>query len=161
MSVYKVRVCPVCGTENSASASDCSKCKADILGEPLESRFVKDSEATAGLSPPAPATASGDGRLILEVLQDPGLSFAVSEGQTVGRSDLADVVLDKVPNSDYISRRMAIFTRRGKQWFVQHLANTNYITVDGERYDSDEEIALHNGSILGLALCQFTVRIED
>ncbi|MEA2552358.1 MAG: hypothetical protein QOJ65_534 [Fimbriimonadaceae bacterium] len=100
-------------------------------------------------------------RVVLEVLQQPGTRFEVGEGQTVGRTDAADVVLKGVPNSDYISRKMAVFTRRGDQWFVQHLGGTNYITVDGEKYQDNEEIALHSGSILGLALCQFTVRLAE
>lgn len=149
--MYKVRVCPVCGTENPASASDCTKCGTDILGEPLESRF-DDESAAQGVTGP---------KIVLEVMQQPDLKFEVGEGKTVGRTDSADVVLKGVPNLDYISRRMALFTRRGEQWYVQHVASSNFITVDGDRYEGDEEVALHDGSVLGLALTQFMVRIPE
>ena len=50
-------------------------------------------------------------------------------------------------------------TRRGEQWFVKHIGTSNYIMVDGEKQSSDDDIALHDGSVLGLPLCQFMVRI--
>lgn len=151
---FRVRVCPVCGTENPANLSECSQCGTDILGEPVETR-----------SPNAPAAQKPEPiegpKVVLEVLQQPDLSFEVGENMSVGRTDAADVVLTGAPNVDYISKRMAVFTRRGDQWYVRHVASTNFITVDGERYESDDDVAIHNGSILGLALTQFSVRIPD
>lgn len=152
-SVYRVRVCPVCGTENPATLSDCSQCGADILGEPVETR---NPNSTAPKLEPIVGP-----KVVLEVLQQPDLKFEVGDNMSVGRSDAADVVLTGAPNLDYISKRMAFFTRRGDQWYVRHVASTNFITVDGERYESDDDVAIHDGSILGLALTQFSVRIPD
>jgi len=163
VSTYKVRVCPYCHTENPATASDCVNCKADILAEPLETR---DSDSSVSASADqdtaqAPASQQSGPNIVLEPLQDPDTKFKIYEGQSVGRTKEADVVLKNVPNADYISRRMAVFTRRGEQWFVQHVGSTNYITVDGDRYETDDSIAIHDGSVLGLALSQFMVRIPE
>jgi hypothetical protein len=158
-TVIKVRVCPICGTENSARASDCSKCGADILGEPLETRYpdaVTGEPATLAVAPKLDAVGP---HVVLEVLERPDLSFVVEEDKSVGRTEAADIILKGVPYFDYISRRMATFSRRGEQWFVKHVATSNYIVVDGEKYESDDDIALHDGSVLGLPLCQFMVRI--
>lgn len=156
--IYKVRVCPVCGTENPPSASDCESCQADILGEPLDSR--SNSPIATSAAAPAPPEPTGP-LIILEAIQNPALKWKVGEGQSVGRSSEADVVLKDAPDVDFVSRKMAVFSRRGDQWFVQHVGTTNYITVDGDRYESDDDIAIHDGSILGLALSQFMIRIPS
>lgn len=79
----------------------------------------------------------------------------------MGRSGQSDVVIEGIPDLDSISRKMAGFHLRGSQWFVQHLASTNYIAVDGEQYEEDDDVAIRDGSVLGLALCQFFVRIPE
>ncbi len=158
-TLYKVRVCPTCGTENPATASDCTKCGADILGEPLETRYPQSAEPLAPENASASAAAVSGPHVVLEVMERPELAFVVEEGKSVGRTDESDIVLKGVPYFDYISRKMAMFTRRGDQWFVKHLGTSNYIMVDGEKHSSDDDIALHDGSVLGLPLCQFMVRI--
>ena len=158
-SVYKVRVCPRCGTENPATSSDCSKCGADILGEPLETRYP-DAVPSETDAPAVAAREEVSGpHVVLEVMERPDMSFVVGEGQSVGRTEAADVVLKGVPYFDYISRKMATFIRRGDQWFVKHIGTSNYIVVDGDKYETDDDIALHDGSVLGVPLCQFMVRI--
>jgi hypothetical protein len=152
----RFKSCPSCGTENPPAAADCVKCGADILAEPVERRAAGSAPATA-VAP----TDECKPHVRLESLYDPANAFVVFDGQTVGRSDASDVVIDGVPDLDSISRRMALFFRRGQQWYVQHIAGTNFVAVDGEEYESDDEIAIRDGSVVGLALCQFFVRIPQ
>ena len=160
-TVYKVRVCPICGTENPATASDCAKCGADILGEPLETRFPESAPSELVSTPTEePAETTGP-HVLLQLMERPDVSFTISEGKCVGRTGDADIVLKGVPYFDYISRRMACFSRRGEQWFVKHVGTSNYIVVDGEKYETDDDIAIHDGSVLGLPLCQFIVKIPQ
>jgi len=150
----RYKVCPACRTENAPNAADCEKCGNDILAEPVERRA---SEAPPVETAPRPDLSRP--HITLESLAVAGRTFTVYEGQTVGRSDQSDVTIEDIPDLDSISRRMAKFHRRGDQWFVQHIANTNYIAVDGEQYEEDDDIAIHDGSVLGLALCSFFVRV--
>jgi hypothetical protein len=94
---------------------------------------------------------------MLTAIDDPLLRFIVREGQTVGRTERADIVLAGVPKLEWISGVHARFSRRGKQWYVRHLGQTNFIKVDGEKYDGREDVALHEGSILILSLTAFRV----
>src|ERR1700722_8445029 len=111
----RYKICPSCGEENQAQASDCARCGADILGERMERRAVPDSpsaragsssadsqivDSRGGATPVAEGSADDefvDGRLEaspvsvmpwlqLESLVAPRRSFRVEEGQTVGRS---------------------------------------------------------------------------
>ena len=147
-NLERFKICPACQAKNPPSASDCLECGADVLSERVEHRST--------VSTPEPVAAP---HIRLESLYDPEKVFIVQEGQTVGRSDAADVVIDGVPDMDSISRRMALFGRRGQQWFIQHVAQTNFVAVDGEEYESDDEVVIRDGSVVGLALCQFFVRI--
>jgi len=149
-NLERFKVCPSCRAQNLPSAADCAECGADILSEKVERRAAEPTPPPIDTSTP---------HVRLESLYDPEKFFIVQEGQTVGRSDAADVVIDGVPDMDSISRRMAYFGRRGQQWFVQHVANTNFVAVDGEEYETDDEVAIRDGSVVGLALCQFFVRI--
>lgn len=97
--------------------------------------------------------------VILELLDDPSVRFAVEEGQTVGRTEKADILLRGVPNLDWISGAHARFLRRGTQWYVQHIAQTNFIRVDGDQYRGQEEVAVYDGSILVLSLTAFRVKL--
>lgn len=99
--------------------------------------------------------------LVLELLDDPTVRFAVTEGQTVGRTEKADIILSGVPKLDWISGAHAKFLRRGDQWYVQHIAQTNFIRVDGEQYTGQQEVALYDGSILVLSLTAFRVKSEN
>jgi pSer/pThr/pTyr-binding forkhead associated (FHA) protein len=158
-AAHRFKTCPSCGEENASSAADCSRCGADILAEPVEQRSVDKPSIEAPSVPPLRSGEKSADALRLESLANPGAVFAVRDGQTVGRSEQADVVIEDVPELDSISRVMAKFTREGDQWYVQHLATTNFISVDGEEYEGDDEVALHDGAVLGLALCQFLVSV--
>ena len=98
--------------------------------------------------------------LVLELLDDPSVRFAVAEGQTVGRTEKADIMLRGVPKLDWISGAHAKFLRRGEQWYVQHIAQTNFIRVDGEQYQGQQEVAIYDGSILVLSLTAFRVKVD-
>ena len=122
----------------------------DLSTVPVEPRRV-DTAVTTNASPAA--------QLQLELVDDASMRFPVADGQTVGRTPKADVVLSGVPKLDWISGAHARLFRRGAQWYVQHIAQTNFIKVDGETYKGTEEVALYDGSILVLSLTAFRVRI--
>jgi len=153
LSLLRYRTCPGCGTENPPTAADCENCGLDILGEQVENRSAAETPIID-----IPVEVDTSPALRFESLASPGLGFTVREGQTIGRSDRADVVIEGVPELDSISRVMAKVNRRGDQWFIQHVATTNFIVVDGERYEDDDDVAIREGSVIGLALCQFIVR---
>jgi hypothetical protein len=144
MSDPLVKYCPVCGTENSRYAAYCASCgDADLSTVPVEPRR---SSAT---------------KVILELVDEPNLAFTVMDGQTVGRTDCADVVLTGIPNLDAISRKHARFHNQGGQWFVQHVGETNFIQVDGETHTDKEQVEIHEGSIVALTLAKFRVRLRE
>ncbi len=136
-----VKYCPVCGTENSRYAAYCGSCgDADLSTVPVE--------------PPRSLAA----KVVLELVDEPGLAFTVMDGQTVGRTDCADVVLTGIPNLDAISRKHARFHKQGGQWFVQHVGETNFIQVDDKTYAGQEQVEIHENSIVSLTLAKFRVR---
>lgn len=145
-----VKYCPICGAENPRQQAFCRQCAdGDLSTIPAEVQ----REMTANVSLPHTAGC------VMELVDDPSFNFTVREGQTVGRTHKADVILAGVPNFDWISGAHARFTRRGEQWYVQHIAQTNFIKVDGEMFKGQEEVAIFDGSILVLSLTAFRVRI--
>lgn len=176
-----VKYCPDCQMQNPAVASFCSQCDWDLLNVPAQTRRdlvdgAQDEAAAVEPEPSHTATAQSGtperdendvptkravaaaGICTLELLENPSQTFTIRPGQTVGRTNKADVVLAGVPNLEYISRVHARFLRRGEQWFVQYIAEGNFIKVDGEEYTEDDEVALHDGSILVLSLTGFRVK---
>jgi hypothetical protein len=159
-----VRYCPHCGAENPRQAAFCVKDGEDISMVAVEPRRGQEappaparapaSDAAAACAPTAP---TGRDEVILELVSDPRLRFAVGNGQVVGRTADADVQLQRTPKADYVSSRMARFWRRGKRWYVQHVGDTNFIKVDGEKYSGDEEIPLEGGALVALPLDVFRV----
>ena len=153
-----VKYCPLCGAENPRQQAFCLLClDGDLSAVPIESRrqappAAADEKRGATQSNPASAAYC-----ILTSVDDSMLRFIVREGQTVGRTERADVPLAGAPKLEWISGLHAKFTRRGQQWYVRHLGQTNYIMVDGEKYEGREEVALHDGSILMLSLTAFRV----
>ena len=95
----------------------------------------------------------------MQLIEDPSKTWSIADGQSVGRDERADVILAGAPKLNYISGKMARFCRRGEQWFIQHLGHTNYIEVDGTQYDDDSEVALEEGSIVGLPLTFFRIHL--
>ena len=79
----------------------------------------------------------------------------------MGRTENADIILRGVPKLDWISGIHAKFLRRGTQWYVQHLAKTNFIRVDGDQFRGHEEVALYDNSILVLSLTAFRVKLNE
>lgn len=160
----RYKVCPSCGAENVPNAADCTQCGFDILMERVERRQLTDLEPISEVRPQqisSQGIVAGKPCVVLESLADPKRSFVVYEGQTIGRADLSDVIIEGIPDVDSVSRRMALIGRHGTSWYVQHVGQTNYIAVDGEEYDSDDEVTIREGSVLGLALCQFFIRIPE
>lgn len=154
-----VKYCPLCGAENPPRQAFCIKCvDGDLSTVPIEPRRDTQTDVPAAEELPSPSIApAATAYCILASIDDPMLRFIVREGQTVGRTERADVVLAGVPKFEWISGIHAKFTRRGTQWYVRHVGQTNFIKVDGEKYDGREEVALHDGSILMLSLTAFRV----
>ena len=107
---------------------------------------------------PSPAAAAAESHLAIELLDDPSFRFTIRAGQTVGRTEKADIILAGVPKLDWISGAHARFLRRGEQWYIQHIGATNFIKVDGEMFQGPQEVPIHDGSILLLSLTSFRVR---
>ena len=160
--VVFVKYCPLCGAENPRQQAFCLKC----LDGDLTSVSVEPRRDTAPASTPAepPATqaapAAPSDTLILESVDNPSIRFAIRENQTVGRTEKADIILQNVPKLEWISGVHARFLRRGVQWYVQHIAHTNFVKVDGETYSGEEEVAVYHGSIVVLSLTSFRVNLE-
>lgn len=177
-----VKYCPLCGAENPRQQAFCLACMdGDLTVVSVEVRRARDvapADGTAVIGERAGQTATSvrterrsDRRistrqvvelatLTLECIEDPALRFVVEEGQTVGRTDKADVVLRGVPKLDWISSAHARFFRRGEQWYVQHIGATNFVKVDGETYRGREEVTLQDGAIVVFSLTAFRVLLE-
>lgn len=154
-----VKYCPACGQENLPNESFCTECDFDLLTVPSEPRRdLLDAEAaTPEVLETGEETALPTDFCRLELLDDPEISFGIAPGQSVGRGLEADVLLSGVPHLGFISRRHALFSRRGAQWFVQYVASGNFIKVDGETHSDDSLVALHDGSVVVLSLSSFRV----
>jgi len=164
--VVFVKYCPSCGAENPRQQAFCRVDGEDIATVAAEPRRSEGTQPRAGAAEEgAPRVTAGTRRVdespesadlcVLELVESPSVRFSVRDGQTVGRTEGADLVLEGVPKLDYISSRHARFFRRGDQWYIQHVAGTNFIVVDGEKYRGDEEVAFYNGSIITLSLTPF------
>ncbi len=167
MSTVFVKYCPNCGAENGRLQALCLQCNADLT---MVRAAPRREEA-----PPAPAPAASgiviehtarvevsgpEDCCVLELVADPAVRFTVLAGQTVGRTNAADIVLaEKVPDWRYISSCHARFTRRGAQWYVTHAGGTNFNIVDGTQYRTDDEVALYDNSVLVLSKTAFRVKI--
>lgn len=167
--VIYVKYCPLCGAENPRQQPFCLHCQdGDLTTVAIEPRRgqkpAQAAEAEPASAPPvetavAPAPDVAPTTCVLELLDDPGVRFAVAEGQTVGRTEKADIILQGVPKVEWISSTHAKFLCRGTQWYVQHIAQTNFIKVDGEMYRGHQEVAIYDGSILVLSLTAFRVKL--
>ncbi|HEY3377691.1 MAG TPA: FHA domain-containing protein [Armatimonadota bacterium] len=152
-----VKYCPLCGAENPRQQAFCLRClDGELATVPVEPRRTSSSQHTATSSTATAATP----RCVLELLDAPNTRFALMPGQTIGRTEKADVVLCGIPDLDWISGAHAKLLRRGEQWYIQHIGSTNYIKVDGETYRGHEEVAIYPDSIVLLSLTAFRVRME-
>lgn len=166
-----VKICPNCGHHSAPSESFCPSCDFDLLTVPAQllqpdspdSSAQNTPEVENGVAPQTGTISSPFARDVcrLESLENPDLAFEVREGQSVGRGVESDILLSGVPHLPYISRAHARFSRRGAQWFVQYIAQGNFIKVDGEEIHDDTLVALYNGSILTLSLSSFRVILEE
>lgn len=165
-----IRKCPYCGTVNPGRSPFCQNA---ACGSDLTMVTPSLPASAAATPPPEPVTevgpaVSNDATMraddaasscVLELADSPQVRFDVQDGQTVGRGAQADVVLAGVPKLEWISSRHALFVRRGMQWYVQHIGGTNYIKVNGERYDGPEQVAIYDGDLLELTYTRFRVRL--
>lgn len=157
MDALVVKYCPACDTANLPTESFCTQCDFDLLNVPSEPRRdLLEAEQPAQEEEAAPVDSSAP-TCRLELVEDASVAFQIAPGQSVGRGVEADVLLKGVPHLGYISRRHANFVQRGEQWYVQYVASGNFLKVDGEKYDDDSLVALHDGSILTLSLTSFRV----
>ncbi|HEX9996904.1 MAG TPA: FHA domain-containing protein [Abditibacterium sp.] len=153
-----VKYCPACDALNLPSESFCTACDFDLFAVPSEPRrdlleaapVASQNEITEAKADAPPLDSCR-----LELLDDPNVGFQIAPGQSVGRGIEADVLLLGVPHLGFISRRHAAFSKRGDQWFVQYVAQGNFVKVDGETYEDDSLVALHDGSVLTLSLTSF------
>ncbi|HEX2950855.1 MAG TPA: FHA domain-containing protein [Armatimonadota bacterium] len=148
--VVFVKYCPLCGAENPRQQAFCLQClDGDLSTVPVEPRRTEVPVQT------------DEPICVLELVENPAVRFSVRDGQTVGRTEKADIVLRDVPKLDWISGEHAKFTRQGERWYVQHVGKTNFIKVDGEKFEGPEEVAIYDGSILVLSLTGFRISIKE
>lgn len=156
-----VKYCPLCGGENPQRQAFCRQCQdGDLTTVPVEkSRNYQSSTAKATALEGDDVLQNWHDEVVavcsLELVEDSAISFKILDGQTVGRTAEADVELAAVPNSEWISSIHARFFRRGKQWYIQHLGDTNYIKVGEDTFRGHEEIPLQSGQTITISLTVF------
>lgn len=174
-----VKKCPLCGKDNEIYQVFCAFCgdgdlsqismeSVDSAENTPEQKITTTNEVKNNTPSPSSQQKPDDDitakvceeKIILESVDDPTLQFSVSENQSVGRNEKADVVVTRVAKSEWISGRHALFTRRGEKWYIQHVGKTNYIIVDNEKFCEDEEVPIYNDSIIALSLSLFKVKIK-
>lgn len=158
-----VKYCPLCGGENPPRQAFCQHClDGDLTTVPVE----KNRSLLEEKKSPASTELGGEQVLqnwrdeviaecSLELVEDSSHKFKILDGQTVGRTAEADVVLAAVPRAEWISSVHARFFRRGTQWYIQHLGDTNYIKVAEDTFRGHEEIPLQPGQIITISLTAF------
>lgn len=139
--------------QDSVLGPNAARAAATTTGVAAAGGAIAVNEPEAGQLPRA------DFVLQLELVENPALVFPVRPGQSVGRSERADVILNDIPKLEFISRAHARFTRRRTQWYVQYIAEGNSITVDGVESRDDSEIAVHEGSVVVLSFTPFRVKL--
>jgi hypothetical protein len=185
MSARLVKYCPLCGAANDPTEPFCTACGdgelIDVAPEPMrEAPPQMPQAAAAPAAPQAEGAGAGPAQhgpdtlhveaeqaqasIVLELIESPETRFTVRDGQSVGASReaerTADVTLTGVPALEYISSMHARCFLRGGQWYVQHLGNTNFIKVDGMKFEKREEVPLRNGTVLVLSKTPFRVVID-
>ena len=131
-----MQACSLCGEANPEGSSICRTC-----GERLVAPAGVPTAPPAGDGP-----AAEECRLVL-THEASGREFVVRVGQTIGRTQKADVVLAGLPDSEYISEVHVRIERRRERWWVECLSATNQITVDGELVESgDPQAGLEDGA---------------
>jgi hypothetical protein len=169
-----IKKCPLCGKDNEIYQVFCSSCGDGDLSQVVIEPLVKNDVSLTLTKPDiksntTPIHKDDDDitakvgevkKIILESIDDPTIQFVVKENQSVGRNGKADVVVEKVAKSEWISGKHALFTRRKNKWYIQHVGTTNYIIVDNEKFCEDEEVPIYNDSIIALSLSLFKVKID-
>ena len=159
--LHFVKYCPLCGAENPRQQAFCLKClDGDLSTVPVEPRRAAKAPPATPVTEERPDTRKVATACMLELVENPSIRFTVRENQTVGRTAKADVVLANVPKAEWISGAHARFLRRDEQWYIQHIGHTNFVKVDGETYNGQEEVAIYHGSIVVLSLTTFRVNLE-
>ncbi len=138
--------CSECGFQNPEAASYCAKCgalleKDEVGRETTVSYAPEETEEEhplaledLGTGGPALVVRSGGGRAGEYYIPQ-------AERTTIGRSPDCDVFLDDVT----VSRRHAVLSRRGEQWFIEDQGSLNGTFLNRRRIESAE---LENGDEL-------------
>lgn len=159
-----VKYCPLCGGENPRRQAFCQHCHAgDLTTVPEEinrSRVIaKNSEVALTPLDSEQVIQNWHQEVVaecsIELLEDSSIKFKICDGQTVGRTAEADVQLAAVPRAEWISSVHARFFRRGSQWYIQHLGDTNYIKIAEDIYRGHEEVPVQSGQIITLSMTAF------
>lgn len=138
----EVRVCEICGAENSIEKLECESCGYDLsFVVPTVIDDEKKSEQKWKI------TSTGG-----------SVSAFISGGETIGRE--GDILADYVNDSDYISRKHARFEVSGEKLFVTDFS-TNGTTINGRRIEQNKLTEVSSGDEVAFADMAFVIENAD
>lgn len=126
---------------------------------PLEEllRAIRSLAHKSGMSHTAADTFTGELEMRYKD-KEGSLAFFVRKPEfIIGKDAQADGVIE---HNQAVSRRHCAIRRHTDGWYVSDLASTNHTYVDGRKLLPDEEVPLHDGSILRVADMGFHVTIR-
>ncbi|GKT09133.1 FHA domain-containing protein [Desulforhabdus sp. TSK] len=147
------KLCPQCGARNSKDSFLCATpgCNTSLA-------FVEAVLMPEGSTNLLPR------RLYLE---NPHLPhpLEVKSGQVVGQAHPtsgADVKLSGIPDIECVSRSHCRFDFDGSSWMLTALpTTTNKTCVNGKVIPKGQSVALKNGDVVTMAICDFRVRLME
>jgi len=84
---------------------------------------------------------------------DPGFSFALVDGLTIGRE--ADVKVGKLPGGQYVSRVHATFLNEADGWYIRDEKSRNHTFVNSVQLEPGVKKKLKKDDLISLGYVSF------
>jgi hypothetical protein len=165
----RVKICPRCREANDDIAHVCMHCHESLIHVQSVEEGRADREAAPSLptaggadgAAPESGYAAGErtagGELYIECVSGADFVKRIGDGDVLGRG--ADVDVRCIDPANLISRRHAVFTRRGGTWWIEHLSENNPTKLNFIPLERGRRYAVSDGDRLTVSDKDFILRI--